>query len=115
MSLQQENAALEQRCAEMVDREAKWAKAMEREQRDLAQQLHMRCEELRQAQTAALEWQKQASALKQHVKQLQEGDALVLSEWESYSHSLSTGLEKVKADLVATQQSMQAKYDEALG
>ena len=115
VSLQQENAALEQRCAEMVDREAKWAKAMEREQRDLAQQLHMRCEELRQAQTAALEWQKQASALKQHVKQLQEGDALVLSEWESYSHSLSTGLEKVKADLVATQQSMQAKYDEALG
>lgn len=113
--LQQDKVALEVRCANMVDRDAKWAKDIEREQRDLAQQFRIRTEEMWQAQTAALEWQKQASALKEHLQQLQTGDAIVLSEWESYSHSLSVGLEKVKADLIETQQSMQAKYEEAMG
>ena len=77
---------------------------VERERRDLAQKLRMRSEELRQALATGAEWQKQALALTKHVQQLQAGDAFVLSEWESYSHTLSVGLEKVKA-----------QYDEALG
>ena len=66
---------------------------IEQERRDLAQK-----------RSEAAEWQKQALALTHHVQQLQSGDAIALSEWESYSHTLSVGLEKVKA-----------QYYEALG